>query len=405
MTDTTGKTRSTEPLAYHPADPNLWRDPYPFYARLRDEDPVHRVEHRGRDFFVLSRFADVFAAANDTETFSSAQGLTYEEDEIAALGLAPTIVMMDRPQHTVFRRLVNQLFTPRTVASLEPAVRAFVAGRVRRIAEAREADFVEEIAGPLPGLVVATYLGVPEADRARFSAWSSAIVQANAGGSVVRDAAQAVGDLYAYFTGLVERRRAQPGEDMLSVLVAADIDGRPVTVEEILGFCFVMIAGGNDTAAGLLGGSAALLTAFPGERRRLLEDPELLAPGIEELLRMTAPVQGLSRTATRDVEIHGTAVPAGHKVHLLYASANRDPREFGPDADVLDVGRRARRMLTFSSGPHHCLGAAAARLQGRVVVEELLATIPDFVADAAEGHIAPGPFTRRFESLPIRATA
>jgi len=395
----------TESLTYHPADPNLWRDPYPYYARLRDEDPVHRVHHRGRDFFVLSRFADVFAAANETETFSSAEGLTYEEDEIAALGLAPTIVMMDRPQHTTFRRLVNQMFTPRWVAGLEPAVRSFVAERVRRIAEAGEADFVEEIAAPLPGLVVATYLGVPESDRVRFSGWSSAIVQANAGGSVVRDAAEAVGELYAYFTDLTERRRAEPGEDMLSVLVAAEIDGRPVTVEEILGFCFVMVAGGNDTAAGLLGGSAALLTAFPVERRRLVDDPGLIAPGVEELLRMTSPVQGLSRTTTRDVEVAGTAIPAGHKVHLLYASANRDPREFGPDADVLDLGRRAKRMLTFSSGPHHCLGAAAARLQGRVVVEELLATVPGFVADAAEGRVAPGPFTRRFESLPIRATA
>jgi cytochrome P450 len=396
----------TDTIAYHPADPNVWADPYPFYARLRDEDPVHLVHHpTGHDFFVLSRFEDVFAAANDTETFSSAQGLTYEDDEIAALGLAPTIVMMDRPQHTLFRRLVNQMFTPRTVAGLEPAVRAFVAERVDRIAEAGETDFVQEIAGPLPGLVVATYLGVPEEDLTRFGDWSGAIVRANAGGSVVHDAAEAVGELYAYFSALTERRRREPGDDMLSVLVAATVDGRPVSGEEVLGFCFVMIAGGNDTAAGLLGGSAALLTAFPDQRRRLLDDPGLVAPGVEELLRMTTPVQGLSRTTTRDVELHGTAIHAGTKVHLLFASANRDQREFGPDADVLDVGRRARRMLTFSSGPHHCLGAAAARLQGRVVVEELLARIPDFVADAHEGTIAPGPFTRRFESLPIRATA
>ena len=392
-------------LRYHPADPEVWRDPYPVYARLRDEDPVHRVAREGGDFWVLSRFEDVFAAANDTVTYSSAEGLTYDGDEIAKLGLAPTLVMMDRPRHTAFRRLVNSMFTPRAVADLEPAVRAFAAPRIEAMAAAGEADFVEEIAGPLPGFVVATYLGVPEADRSRFSGWSSAIVQANAGGSVVRDAAEAVGDLYQYFTGLIDRRRAEPGPDMISALVASEIDGRPVTVEEILGFCFVMIAGGNDTAAGLLGGTAALLTEYRGERRRIIEDPGLLGPAVDELLRLTSPVQGLSRTTTRRVEVRDNEIPAGAKVHLLYASANSDPREFGPDAHCLDVGRRAPRMLVFSSGPHHCLGAAAARLQGRVVVEELLRVMPDFAAEGDAGRVAPGPFTRRFESLPIRARA
>ena len=347
----------------------------------------------------------MFAAATDTETFSSAHGLTYEGDEIVKLGLAPTLVMMDRPQHTTFRRLVNKMFTPRTVAELEPGVRAFVAAHLERIADAGSADFVEEIAGPLPGYVVAGYLGVPEGDRARFSGWSNAIVQANAGGSVIRDAAEAIGDLYGYFTELIEWRRSDPGDDMVSALAASRIDDRPVSVDEILGFCFVMIAGGNDTASGLLSGTAALLTEFPAERQRLLDDPGLVTSAVEELLRMTSPVQGLSRTTTRPVTIEGAPIPTGAKVHLLYASANRDPREFGPTADALDVGRRAERMLTFGSGPHHCLGAAAARLQGRVVVEELLRVMPHFTAWAADGRIAPGPFTRRFESLPIRAKA
>jgi cytochrome P450 len=394
-----------EPLRYHPADPEVWRDPYPFYRRLRDEDPVHQVGSGDHAFWVLSRFADVFSAANHAELFSSAQGLTYDGDEITKLGLAPTLVMMDRPRHTTFRRLVNSMFTPRVVAELEPSIRAFASAAVERVAEAGEADFVAEIAGPLPGLVVATYLGVPDADRVRFGRWSSAIVTANAGGNVITDAAEAVGELYAYFSELIEWRRADPGDDMLSVLASSEIDGRPVSLEEILGFCFVMIAGGNDTASGLLGGSVALLTEFLGERRRIIDDPGLVGPAVEELLRMTTPVQGLSRTTTRPLELEGTAIPAGAKVHLLFASANRDPREFGPDADILDVSRRAPRMLTFSSGPHHCLGAAAARLQGRVVIEELLRMLPDFVAEAGGGRIAPGPFTRRFESLPIRARA
>lgn len=388
------------PLRYDPLDPGLWLDPYPLYARLRDEDPVHHVADR--NFFALSRFADVFAAATDTATFSSASGLTFEEDEITKLGLAPTLVMMDRPRHTDYRRLVNRMFTPRAVADLEPSVRAFARQRLARVAEAGTADFVAEVAGPLPSLVVASYLGVPEADRNRFGRWSSAIVQANATGSIF-GAKEALGELYGYFTDLLARRRQEPGDDMLSVLATSTLGGCPVSVEEVLGFCFVMIAGGNDTASGLLSGMAGALTAWPDQRRLLLDDPGLVPAAVEELLRYLTPVQGLSRTTTRPVTLHGANIGPGTKVHLLYGSANRDEREFGPDAGRLDVRRRAPRMLAFSSGPHHCLGAAAARLQGRVVLEELLRAMPRFAADPAAGTYAPGPFTRRFDSLPIDA--
>ena len=389
------------PVRYDPLDPELWRDPYPIYRRLRDEDPVHHVEDRG--FWVLSRFADVFAAATDTATFSSAEGLTFEEDEITKLGLAPTLVMMDRPRHTDYRRLVNRLFTPAQVAGLEPTVRRFARQRLGALREAGGGDFVAAVAGPLPSLVVAHFLGVPEADRSSFGRWSSAIVQANASGSIL-GARQALGELYGYFSGLARRRKEDPADDMVSVLAHAEIGGRPVSLEEILGFCFVMIAGGNDTASGLLSGTAAALTERPDERRRLRRDPGLVPGAVEELLRYLTPVQGLSRTTTRAVELAGKEIAAGSKVHLLFASANRDEREFGPDAGDLDVGRGPRRTLAFSSGPHHCLGAAAARLQGRVVLEELLACMPDFVADPAAGRYAPGPFTRRFEELPIRPT-
>ena len=194
---------------------------------------------------------------------------------------------------------------------------------------------------------------------------------------------------------------------MISVLLESEIDGRPVSIEEILGFCFVMVAGGNDTAAGLIGGTAALLSEHPGQRRLLTSEPGRVAGAVEELLRFLSPVQGLSRTTTAEVTLgppNGpVTVPAAAKVHLLFASANRDPRKFGPDAGTLDVTRDMARTLAFSSGPHHCLGAAAARLEGRVVIEELLRVMPDFVTDADAGRYAPGPFTRRFEYLPIRA--
>jgi cytochrome P450 family 130 len=391
-------TLDTAPLLYDPLDRATQEDPYPVYRRLRDEDPVHQT---ARGFWVLSRFEDVFRAALDSATFSSAQGLTFGENEILTLGLKPTLVMMDRPQHTTFRRLISRGLTPRQVAELEPDLRAFVRTRVATLVESGEADFVAMLAGPLPTFVVATYLGVPESDREQFDAWSGAIVQANATGDTVRHAAEAVAGLYGYFTDLIEWRRQDPGEDMLSDLVVARVDGQPLPVDEILGYCFVMIAGGNDTTSGLLAGAVVALSERPDQRRMLLEDPSLLPGAVEELLRLTSPVQGLSRTTTREVDLHGSFIPADSRVHLLYGAANRDPREFGRTADDLDVTRPIRRMLTFGNGPHHCIGAAAARLQGRVVLEELFRAMPEFTVDATRGRLAPGPFVRRYQSLPI----
>ena len=409
---------TTADLIYDPFDPAVVRAPWALYRRLRDEDPVHFVAYdalAGHDgvaertghtgIHVLSRFADVFAAARDTTTFSSNHGLSIDGGDVEALGLVPTIVMMDPPDHTAYRRLVSRGFTPRAVATLETEVRAFVVERIeslrQHIRDHGDADFIAGLASPLPSFVVAHYLGVPEADRARFDDWSTSIVAANATGDVLGGARRAVGELYGYFTELIERRRLEPGDDMVSQLVEASIGGEPVSVEAVLGYAFVMIAGGNDTVTGLLGGAAELLSAHPDQRRRLIDDPSGIAGAVEELLRLTAPVQGLSRFVTTDTEMRGVPLAAGSRVHLLYGSANRDEREFGPTAGDLDVGRRIDRLLTFSSGPHFCLGASAARLQGRVALEELLARIPDFQVDADAGRYAPGAFVRRFEFLPI----
>jgi cytochrome P450 len=166
---------------------------------------------------------------------------------------------------------------------------------------------------------------------------------------------------------------------------------------------FTMVTGGNDTTTGLMGGARELLTRRPDQRAVLLEDRGRIENAIEEFLRLTSPVQGLARTTTRDVEIAGRKIPEDRRVMLLYASANRDEREFGPDAAECDVTRRIRRHLSFSYGPHHCIGAAAARLQARIVIEELLARCPDFSVDAEAGRYAPGPFVRRFASLPFQA--
>jgi cytochrome P450 len=392
---------------FEPRGAESWRDPFPMYAALRDHDPVHHVEteETGSDYWVLSRFQHVFDAAVDAATFSSAEGLTMNYGEKEAIGIEAPIVMMDPPEHTSLRKLAIKRFTPQQVRALEPMIREFVVERVERLREQGEGDVVAELLKPLPSLVVAHFLGVPREDRALFDRWTESIVSASAAGNVL-SAAEAVGEMFAYFNQLIEDRRRTPRDDMLSALVHGQLKGgEEVSLAKILGMGFTMVTGGNDTTTGLLGGTLDLLTRHPDQRALLLEDPDRMTGALEEFLRLTAPVQGLARTVTRDVTLEGRTIPAGRRVMLLYASANRDPREFGPQSETLDVTRKIRRHLTFSYGPHHCIGAAAARLQARIALEELLARCPDFRVDAEAGRYAPGSFVRRFESLPFSAKA
>ena len=391
-----------EQPTFIPRSGESWRSPWEMYARLRDRDPAHHVV--GGDYWVLSRFDDVMNAARDTTTFSSAEGLTFTYGERDKVGLDQVrpMVMMDPPEHTAFRRLVGRGFTPRHVAAIEPEVRRFVVERIERLRTTGTGDVVEELFKPLPSLVVASYLGVPDADRDRFDAWTDAIVAANSNGNPL-DAGEAVGGLFTYFSELIETRRRRPGDDTISALVATGAAEVPML--QVLGFAFTMVTGGNDTTTGLLGTAAELLTKHPDQRARVIADPSLVEPAIEELLRLSAPVQGLARTTTRPVELHGRTIPAAKKVMLLYGSANRDPREFGPTAEAFDVGRSIKRIMTFSYGAHHCLGAAAARLQARVVLEELLARCPNFAVDSDAGEFAAGHFVRRYKSLPFVAEA
>jgi cytochrome P450 family 130 len=370
------------------------------YAALRDHDPVHHVA--GADYWVLSRYDHVFAAARDPERFSSAQGLTFSYDDMTQAGLDEVrpIVMLDPPEHTEFRRMVSKGFTPRQVETLEPEVRAYVVERVERLRAEGGGDVIAELFKPLPSLVVAHYLGVPPEDRSRFDGWTHGIVAATSEGNPF-SAADAVAELSMYFSDLVARRRAENefGDDTISQLACTDAD--EVSMLQILGFAFTMVTGGNDTTTGLLGGASELLTDRPDQRARLLDDPAAIRMAVEELLRLTSPVQGLARMTTADVAVDGSEIPAGKKVMLLYGAANRDPRRFGDDAEELDVGRDPRPILSFGYGNHHCLGAAAARLQSRIALEELLDRCPRFAVDAARGVFAPGHFVRRYESLPF----
>ncbi len=377
-----------------------WRDPWTEYRRLRDESPAHRQsDRRHGEFWVLSRFADVAAAARDTGTFSSARGLTPDPDSMAMFaGRAAPIVMMDPPEHTAMRRRVSRPMTPRAVTAIGPPVREFVDARLDEVADRGEADIVEALFKPLPSFVVAHYLGVPPEDRGQFDRWTGAIVAAAAEGDLTGAPGAAL-ELFDYAKGLVDRRRAVPGDDLVSDLVGAGED--QVSTEWIVGFVFTLVTGGNDTVTGLLGGACELLTSYRDQRRLLLDDPQRMAAAVEELLRLTTPVQNLARTTTRAVELHGTTVPAGAKVLLHYGAANRDEREFGPDAGALDVRRTIRHSLGFGHGAHQCLGASAARLQAGIALGRLLERFPDFAVDAAAGRFAPGAYVRRYASLPF----
>ena len=380
---------------FEPRSGESWRDPFASYAVLRETEPVHEVD----GLWVLSRFADVYNAARDAATYSSVRGLTMTdgEAELDLVGEFSPMVMLDPPDHAVFRRMVARGFTPRQVAELEPQIRKFVRARLAEVAECGTTDIVRDLLKPLPTMIVGHYLGVPASDRPSFDRWTEAIVAANSA-SDPSGGAEAAAEMFDYFTRLVERRRRRPESDTISQLVRA---GDDVSVLQTLGFAFTMVAGGNDTTTGLLGVTLQLLTEHPDQRQKLIDCPGLIPGAVEEFLRLASPVQGLARTTTREVELRGQRIPSGCRVLLLYAAANRDPREFGRDAEEVDVERNPRRILTFGHGPHHCLGAAAARLAARVVLEELLRTLPHFSVDAASGTFAEGHYVRRYATLPF----
>lgn len=407
-TSTTQTTEGQAPrLHYDPFDPSIARDPYATYASLRDHAPVYVDE--ARDFYALSRFDDIFRALREPAVWSSAEGLTPVKDEKKILGLAPTFLMMDPPDHTRLRRLVSKACTRERANELEAKVVDFVRGRMDRlvaaIARDGEADFVSSFSSPIPTFVLAELLGIPEADRERFDPWSQAITSATLEPDRVEAAVLAVGHLFHYFIELIERRRREPAGDMISGLVDDQRAGENLSNWDILGFCFVFVAGGNDTTNHLLSNGVAALHDHPAQRERLVGDRALVRGAIEEMLRYDAPVQGLSRATTRDVTLHGVTIPAGKKVHMVFGSGNRDEREFGPTAGAFDVGRSVDRHLSFSQGPHFCIGSHFARSSARVALEALFDRLPDFEVPSEERVRFESPFVRGYSHLAMRRSA
>ncbi|MCD0449740.1 cytochrome P450 [Actinocorallia sp. API 0066] len=394
-------------MRYDPFDPAFQADPYPAYRVLRDTEPVHR--HPAPHYWALSRFADVWAAVRDPATFSSARGLTFAPDEITALGLPPTLVMLDPPRHTALRRLISAGFTPRRIAAMEEELRGFVRGRLaameRTAAEGGVPDLHRDYSSPLPTFALARLLGVPETDRARFDPWVTALTTIQDEGLSLDDTAAvtAVGEMFEYFGALITARRADPADDLISALTRVGLDGpdgERLTDWDILGFCFVMVAGGNDTTGNLISHAVVLLDSDHAQRERLVADFSLIPNALMEFLRLEGSVQALARTTTRPVTLHGVEIPEGEKVMMLYGSANRDEREYGPTAAALDITRPHPRHLGFASGPHFCIGSHLAKLQARVALEELYTRHPHLSVDLPSAHRISSPFTRGWHSLP-----
>jgi cytochrome P450 len=391
---------STQQLTYSPFDPDMIADPYPIYRELRDHAPAYwSVEANA---WVLSRFDDVSAALTDAATYSSAAGVYPTPPEVNMTDLfLPMLVMSDPPRHTQLRQLVSRAFTPRRIAALEPTIHTIVDDLLRDVPATGTWDFVSGFSGPLPAIVIADMLGIPREDRERFRDWSTTLIQSNPIRGEMGVGVEAAAALYNYFSTFLAERRAHPQDDLMTALVQAEVDGEHLSEEELLGFCLLLLVAGHETTTNLLSNGAVLLAEHPECRRRLRDDPDLVSAAVEELLRYDSPVQGIGRTLTRQVQLHGQRMEAGQSVLLLFGSANRDEREF-PDAEVFDIGRRPERHVALGRGIHFCLGASLARMETRIALQALLSR-PSFGWDVdlvAADRLDSGPI-RGYASLPV----
>jgi cytochrome P450 len=387
-------------LDFNPYDPELHQDPYPVYRRLRDGFPVyHNPDLR---FWTLSRYHDVLEALRTPDVFISGRGVMVggSGDDGQPAGI-PLLITTDRPRHTQLRSLVSRAFTPRRIAGLEPRVRAIARSLLDDVAGRREFDLVEEFSGPLPTIVIAELLGVPAEDQKWFKEKSNAVAEFDPTrpGATEQDMGPAI-ELGTYLAEVLERRRHEPRDDLVSALLAAEIDGERLSEPELIGFAFLLLVGGNETTTNLISNAAIQLDRHRDQRRLLLEDPGRIPTAVEEFLRYDSPVQGLGRTTTAPVTLHGVTIPEGARVLLLFGSANHDERKIA-DPECFDVLRDPNPHLAFGFGAHFCLGANLARLEARVAFEELLARLPDYrMTQSRVERTCSGP-VRGALSLPI----
>jgi cytochrome P450 len=378
-------------------------DPHPTYRWLRANAPLYRNDTLG--FYALSRYADVRDASLDWGTYSSAEGTTVERMDTTVFADRPMMIFMDPPRHGRLRALVNRAFTPRRIADLEPFVRATATRLLEPLARAGGGDFVQDFSAPLPMEVIFTLLGVPDADRRMLRGWMDASLERDRDTPTLpAHAIEAMVNLMQYWHEFLAVLRAKPNDGLIAGLLDAQVDGERLTDGEIVGFCSLLGAAGNETVTKLLGGTCVLLARDPAQWADLVAHPALIPTAVEEALRYTSPSQYQGRTVTKDVEWYGTRVPAGSRILMLTGSANRDERAF-PNPDRFDVRREPNEHLALGLGVHFCLGAALARLESRVALEELGRRFPRFGVDEDKCVRVHMSNVQGFESVPFFAAA
>lgn len=386
---------------YDPYDQAIVADPYPVYARLREEAPLYYNERY--DFWALSRHADVDSALTDWQTFSSSRSDILELVQ-SEFDMPPGVMMFqDPPQHTMLRGLMSRVFTPRRMAAIEDQIRQYCVRCLDPLVGSGGFDIVAELAAMMPMRVIGMLLGIPESQQTGFRDANDANLRTRPGAPMKVAAADRIADgrMYADY---VDWRANNPGDDLMTALLNVEFEDetgthRLLTRTEVLHYTQVVAGAGNETTGRLIGWLAKVLAEHPGQRREVAQDRSLLNRVIDETLRFEPTGPHVARWMARDFEAYGTTVPAGSAMLLLFGAANRDPRRFD-EPDTFDI-HRSNSHLTFGKGMHYCLGANLARLEGRVALDELLNRFPEWDIDHGTARLAPTSTVRGWEELRI----
>jgi len=378
-------------------------DPYPVYRRLRDEAPLYYNDTH--DFFAVSRFEDVEKGLLDAQTYISGKGAVLEVIR-AGIDIPPGVIIFeDPPTHTIHRRLLSRAFTPRRVAELEPKIREFCALSLDPLVGSDRLDFIADFGSQMPMRVISMLLGIPESDQEAVRDQTDANLRTKEGEPMEITTENFVTG--AMFADYIDWRAEHPSDDIMTELLNVEFTDETGTVrklrrEELLVYLEVVAGAGNETTTRLIGWTAKVLADHPDQRAELVKDRSLIPNAIEEVLRFESPAHHVGRYVTReDVVAHGETVPAGSVMLFLLASANRDDCRFA-DGDSFDIRRNEGRHLTFGNGIHLCMGAALARLEGCIALDEVLARFPEWEIDLADARLSPTSTVRGWETLPAR---